>query len=170
MNVTEETRSASVILLAETKKHMLLLEQLMQEILTAEQTDIPLLGHTSRSAVLLAGLMENYYTCAETVFVRISRFFENNLHPNRWHKDLLERMTLDLETIRPRVLSEETFRDLQELMRFRHFKRYYFGTDYDWERLNELLTRVKRVHGGLMTDLERFSWYIGEVFKESGNE
>jgi len=32
-----------------------------------------------------AGLLENYYTCAETIFVRISQFFENSLSKERWH-------------------------------------------------------------------------------------
>ena len=32
------------------------------------------------------------------------------------------------------MLSDESHRLLTELMRFRHFKRYYLELDYDWEK------------------------------------
>lgn len=144
------------VLVAHIDKHIDLLEEGMHQIDGCEKSDIPLLGRTPRAGILLAGLLENYYTCIETVFVRISQFFENNLPPDRWHRELLERMTLDVSGTRPRVISDKTFNDLLELMRFRHFKRYYFGTAYDWERLDELLVRIKRSHPLLREDLQEF--------------
>ena len=44
-------------------------------------------------------------------------------------------MTLTIPEVRPRVISDATFAALSELRRFRHFKRYYFSFDYDWDRL-----------------------------------
>lgn len=147
-------------LIAHVEKHLRLLDEAMGEIAAAEKFDIPQLGKTARAGVLMAGLLENYYTCAETIFVRVSQFFENNLTPHRWHRDLLEKMTLEIDSVRPRLISEEVFRDLVELMRFRHFKRYYFGTSYDWIRLEELLTRVKRVHPLLAKQVRAFMEYL----------
>ncbi len=159
MKVPESTHSAAT-LRAHVEKHVALLETSIQEILDAERLDIPLLGKTHRSAVLLAGLLENYYTCAETIFVRVSQFFENQLSPERWHRDLLENMTLVIEGERPRLLLDSTHQDLLELMRFRHFRRYYFGTAYDWERLEALLKRVKRVHQPLIADIQKFQAFL----------
>lgn len=158
-------------LIAHIYKHLSLLRESNEEIQAAEENDLALLGRTSRSAVLIAGLLENYYTCAETIFVRISQFFENNLTPERWHKDLLDRMILSVVPIRPQVVSDEVYQDLLELMRFRHFRRYYFGTAYDWERLEELLRRAKRVHPPLAADLEQFVGFLHELSQdESQNE
>ena len=150
-------------LTAHVDKYIRLLDQSFLEIAEAQEKDLPLLGRTSRAAVLVAGLLENYYTCAETVFVRVSQFFENHLTPDRWHRDLLERMTLQIGTTRPRLLSDGTYRDLLELMRFRHFKRYYFGTAYDWDRLDELLLRVKRTHGALIEELREFRGFLEDL-------
>lgn len=147
-------------LVAHIDKYLKLLDESFKEIIAAQEEDLPVLGRTNRAGVLMAGLLENYYTCAETVFVRVSQFFENNLTQDRWHKDLLERMTLQIEKTRPRLLSESTYRDLLELMRFRHFKRYYFGSDYDWDRLDELLLRVKRCHGLLSEELREFRNFL----------
>lgn len=152
-----------VTLIAHLEKHLHLLDQVMGDIKAAEETDIPKLGKTSRAGVLVAGLLENYYTCAETMFFRISQFFENNLSKNRWHKDLLEKMTLEIESVRPRLISDETYTDLSELMRFRHFKRYYFGSAYDWVRLEELVLRVKRTHPALIREITTFLEFLQEI-------
>ncbi|MBU8912378.1 MAG: hypothetical protein KOO61_00025 [Spirochaetales bacterium] len=45
---------------------------------------------------------------------------------------------------------------LGELMRFRHFRRYYFALDYDWRRLDALIAIFGDAHPSLMTDLETF--------------
>ena len=38
--------------------------------------EITRLGKTPVSALIIAGLLENYYTCLETIFLRISQHFE----------------------------------------------------------------------------------------------
>ncbi|TVR66563.1 MAG: hypothetical protein EA427_16010 [Spirochaetaceae bacterium] len=151
---------------AHITKHLDLLDQSQQEIVDAISEDIPILGKTPRAAVLVAGLLENYYTCAETIFVRISQFFENNLDTGRWHKDLLERMTLKIEPVRPQVISQPVKEDLVELMRFRHFRRYYFGAAYDWERLDALVTRCNRVHPTLLADVRGFLGFLNTLLEE----
>ncbi len=150
-------------LIAHIRKHVGMLAEIESDVRSAVEIDVPKIGRTPRAAVLVAGLIENYYTCAETVFVRISRFFENNLSPERWHKELLDRMTLAIEGIRPRVLGDESTRDLVELLRFRHFRRYYFGSAYDWDRIDELITRIHRTHPRLVRELEAFVAFIAEL-------
>ena len=81
-------------------------------------------------------MLENYYTCLETIFLRISQSFENHLESARWHNDLLQKMTLETEGVRTAAVSDEAFPPLFELLKFRHFKRYYFELEYDWDRLD----------------------------------
>ncbi len=88
-------------LIAHIEKHQRLLDEVFMEITAAEKNDIPLLGNTPRSGILMAGLIENYYTCIETVFFRVSQFFENSISIDRRHVDLLEKMTLEIKSIRP---------------------------------------------------------------------
>ena len=93
--------STIYVLIAEIEKHLSILDELETELVEALEKDIVLLGRSKRSAAMVASIVESYFTCAETVFVRISQFFENNLSENRWHKDLLEKMTLRIPEIRP---------------------------------------------------------------------
>ena len=94
--------------------------------------DFTRMGRKNTSAMVIAELMVDYYTCLETCFFRISQFFENNLSQDRWHADLLEKMTLRIENSRDAVVSDASAAALGELLKFRHFRRYYFELDYDW--------------------------------------
>jgi Uri superfamily endonuclease len=106
--------------------------------------DIPKLGRKRSGAVLVAGIIDNYYTGLETMFFRISQFFENSLSRDRWHSDLLHRMRISIKDERVEVISDKTFSNLDEIRRFRHFNRYYYNSDYDWDRIDFL---IKKMHG-----------------------
>ncbi|MCY4628062.1 MAG: hypothetical protein OXE58_10935 [Acidobacteria bacterium] len=122
--------------------------------------EINRLGRTPVSALIIAGLLENYYTCVETIFLRISQHFENRLGPERWHQDLLQKMTLDVEGVRAAAISEAAFAPLLELLRFRHFKRYYFELEYDWDRLDFLVVKLRQAHPLVTRDLARFRGFM----------
>ena len=62
----------------------------------------------------------------------------------------------------PTVLSQSTHHYLDELRRFRHFKRYYFEFDYDWERLDYMAKVLEKVFPKVLQDWKIFQEYIGE--------
>ncbi len=107
-------------------------------------------------AIVLSEILVNYYTALETIFLRVSQAFENNLPPDRWHAELLDRMTLEIPEVRPRVLSDACHSGLREIMRFRHFKRYYFEFDYDWDKLSFLEKKYLAARDCVQRDLESF--------------
>ena len=47
--------------------------------------DLNILGEKQSSAIVMAEIMEDFYTCLETLFLRISQFFENTLRKEKWH-------------------------------------------------------------------------------------
>jgi hypothetical protein len=57
---------------------------------------------------------------------------------------------------RPAAISEDTHAALRELMRFRHFKRYYLEFDYDWDRLQFLRRKLEQVRPRVRQDLNAF--------------
>lgn len=64
-------------------------------------------------------------------------------------------MVLEIEGIRPRVISDDTRDALRELMRFRHFKRYYLEFDYDWDKLVFLEKKFASVRAAVHEEIER---------------
>lgn len=65
-------------------------------------------------------------------------------------------MLVAIPSVRPSVLSEKTYGAVRELMRFRHFSRYYVELDYDWDRLDFLLIKYNQAKAGLKTELKTF--------------
>ena len=73
----DTTRELSALIRA----HQQRLEAVRRSVEHALADEIALLGKTPRSALIIAGLSENYCTCLETIFLRISQHFENRLDP-----------------------------------------------------------------------------------------
>ncbi len=145
------------------EKQVQLANVLLAAIEKAEAQDVPKLGKTGNAAVMVAGLIENYYTCLETAYLKISQHFENHLAASRWHAELLEKMTLHIEGVRVPAVSGTSYGALLELQRFRHFKRYHFDLEYDWDRIEFLLKKVKNVHPSACQDLAVFVVFLRSI-------
>jgi hypothetical protein len=126
-------------------------------------------ARTTEQAIVLVEILVNYYTCLETMFLRISQFFENELAAEKWHQDLLRKMTLRIEGIRDPVISEETESLLSELLRFRHFKRYYFEFEYDWDRIDFLRKKFEKARVSVKNDLDSFARFLQALADQPGN-
>ncbi len=138
-------------------------ESTERELRQALDVDIPKLGKTNRSALIVASLIESYYTCLETVFLRISQHFENNLRAQKWHRDLLEKMQLTISGVRVAAVSRENAGRLDELLRFRHFRRYYFQIDYDWRKLSLLYDLLFEAHPIVKRDVLAFDVFLSKI-------
>lgn len=125
------------------------------------------LGQGKVAAIVIAEVLTDYYTCVETLFWRIAQFFGNGIPAGRWHAEVLRRMTLCVEGVRERVLSDATFARLDELRRFRHFRRYYFGQEYDWGKLAYLQQAYGELDGLLGQDLARFDGFLERLAQET---
>ncbi len=148
---------------AEIQKHLSVLKRLEDYLVRFSREKLD--GNTPcvDSAMILAQALTNYYTCLETVFLRISRFFENNLPAERWHQSLLEKMTLQIDEVRPRVLRDDVYWGLLELLKFRHFARYYFEMDYDWQKLMYLVEKFHTVREPVREDIENFVRFLVQL-------
>lgn len=59
----------------------------------------------------------------------------------------------------------ENYYTALETMRFRHFKRYYFQLDYDWNRLDYLTGLLERVQPNVDAELTAFDAFLGELIE-----
>lgn len=148
------------LLIAEIKKNIEIARKIRAFLDSAEAEELPKIGKTPASALMMAGILENYYTCLATLFLRVSQHFENHVEEHRWHQAVLEKMTLRIPGMREAVIQDTTKRDLLELLRFRHFKRYYFEFEYDWKRIDYLISVLKDVHPRVESDVRAFVGYL----------
>lgn len=124
-------------------------------------------GRSVENAIVVSDVLVSFYTCLETSFLRISQFFENALDDARWHEQLLRAMTWRVPGVRERVISDATWTALSELRRFRHFKRYYFSFDYDWDRLALVRAKYLACRVPVRGELAAYSAYLARLAEEA---
>ncbi len=149
-------------LIGEIHKTRLMLKKIDFFYREFKESDFKVLGKKRTTGIILAEILTDFYTCVETLFLRISQFFENSLKPDKWHSELLRKMTIDIEGVRKAAISDQTYPILVELMKFRHFKRYYFEFDYDWDKLEFLEKKYNDVRYLLNKDLDAFESFLKE--------
>ena len=105
-------------------------------------------------------LLHNFYNGCENIFKSIARFFENDLGPQEWHKDLLKRMKIEVAGYRPKVIDDELFLLLDDFRAFRHKFRYTYAFELDWER--ERLVARKMIPAKALLD-KQMQYFLNQL-------
>jgi hypothetical protein len=147
-------------LLIEIDRIRTVLDSLSARLARFKSENLPTLGRNDISANFAAQILDHSYTALETLFLRVSQFFENSLARDRWHTDLLGKMKLRIPGVREPLLSDSTYSLLVEMLRFRHFRRYYFDVDLDWHRIDFLLGVYDRAMPLVNVDIDRFKDFL----------
>lgn len=152
-----------IVLKNEIEKSLVVLSRLQDFMEKYRKEKVLVDTRGVEEAMVIAQSMTNYYTCVETIFLRISRFFENNLSKERWHQELLERMTVEIEGIRKSVITDDVRDSLAEILKFRHFTRYYFELNYDWDKLDFILKKFDQIKETLPIQIRKFLLFLDEI-------
>jgi len=108
--------------------------------------------------------LHNLYSAFEDLFKLTAGFWENNVKINGdFHINLLKRMLVHIEQVRPALISEESYRFLNELRGFRHVFRHAYSFGMDDERVSFLLYRVLKKKELLIQDLKNFRKAIADI-------
>ncbi len=104
------------------------------------------------------------YGLFENLFTRIAATFGNQVTDKaQWHTQLLRRMMLDVEEVRPRVIGDESYECLDELRRFRHLFRNAYVLRFDPQRLALVLESARRLERLYEHDLEKFLSFLDNL-------
>ncbi|MGB9660643.1 MAG: hypothetical protein ACPL5F_01325 [Moorellaceae bacterium] len=115
----------------------------------------------------LASVLLDYYTAVENIFEQIAKTVDGSLPSGQeWHKDLLLQMKLEINGIRPAVISQETFTYLDEYRKFRHLVRNIYGFNLIPERLEPLLARLPQVDQRFREEIEAFTKQMYDIISQ----
>jgi hypothetical protein len=154
-------KSKLVILKSEIKRDLEKLDRLLEKFASSHQE----YNRQKKYAFLVesAFYVNQVYTGFERIFQNVADCFENTIDEKPWHKSLLERMALDLENIRPPVISESNLRCLDELRAFRHFFRHAYDLDLQEKKFSIVVSSVHELKKSFREDLEKFVQFIDEL-------
>jgi hypothetical protein len=119
---------------------------------------------TTEQAILAGYYLHNLYNAFENICVNVARTFENQIDDrSQWHALLLKRMTLDVEGLRPRLLSTDVYHCLDELRRFRHVFRNAYTIELDPQRIAIVVAQAQRLQALYNTDLDQFKAFLSSL-------
>jgi hypothetical protein len=117
-------------------------------------------GDAARAAVAL----HHGYAAVEALLSRVCRELEGSLPSGPdWHRTLLDDMALDIEGVRPRILSDAALDPLRRLLAFRHFFRHAYAVTLDGDRLGQLRTDAESALAAIGPDLDRLDAFLAEL-------
>jgi hypothetical protein len=116
--------------------------------------------------IAVAYYLHNLYCAFESIFQRIAEVFGNQISDRAgWHADLLRRMTLDIEGLRPSLLSDVAYDALDELRRFRHLFRSAYRLRLDAERMALVCKKAQILEQVYGADFERFLTFLDDLLQ-----
>ena len=126
--------------------------------------DLAALENDQKEIVFVAYRLHNLYSAAENIFRNIAAAFGNHLDVAKgWHAELLDRMRLDLTPLRPAVIDDTAFDQLDELRRFRHVFRGAYGIELDAERMALVLRKALALRERFPGQIEEFLAFLGTL-------
>ncbi len=102
--------------------------------------------------------LHNLYNALENSFAQISLSFENQVRDrDRWHRELLDKMFLELGALRPAVLPPQARAVLTDLLGFRHLFRHAYDFTLDQAKTVSLWRRWEREGPAVKEALANFA-------------
>jgi uncharacterized protein YutE (UPF0331/DUF86 family) len=112
--------------------------------------------------------MHNIYNALENCFDQVSRNFEGSGgDQTRWHRELLDKMFLEIKLLRHAVLPEEARSVLGELLGFRHVFRHGYNFKLDKTKTVALWNRWSVENGSVKQALTLFADELEQIGSES---
>ena len=115
----------------------------------------------------LALNLHGFYAGIEHIFEAIARTVDGNL-PNdpNWHQALLRQMMVEIPTIRPAVISQQTYGCLETYRSFRHIVRNVYTFNLRGTRLKELATELRPCLTAVTHDLTQFTEFLQQLAQD----
>ncbi|MDP3012275.1 MAG: hypothetical protein Q8N27_06105 [Candidatus Hydromicrobium sp.] len=87
-------------------------------------------------------ILHDFYNACERIFELITHRINGGVAVGQqWHKKLLYQMTMNIEDVRPPVISKKLAAELDEYLAFRHLFRNIYGFELESKRLDKLIEK-----------------------------
>jgi hypothetical protein len=147
---TQPTRSA--IALNKILQALQQLEIFLREL--SNQSDVMYPNALINSIALN---LHGVYTGIERIFEVIAKKIDQRFPTgDKWHRDLLEQMSVDIPKVRKAVITEETRLILDELRRFSHLVRSAYSCQLDEEKVLIIAHQIVNSYQTIINEIQLF--------------
>src|SRR3989304_4370711 len=138
------------------------IERLLSE-LNEHQKDEPRNSFYLRA---IGSIFHDFYCGVERIFERIAEELNGGIpEGENWHIQLLKDMGLEIEKVRPSVISHDVSKRLREYLEFRHRFRNIYGFELEWEKMKGLRERLPVVVEEFKKEMKQFLKFMQGISK-----
>ncbi len=83
-----------------------------------------------------------------------------------WHIQLLKDMTLQIEEVRPAVISKELLAELKGYLEFRHRFRNIYGFELEWDKMKGLKETMPGIAERFKKEIKEFIAFMKTLTEE----
>ena len=128
-------------------------------LLLIQQNDDPIYLDGLMSGLAL--YVQNFYTGVERVFALIAKQMDGVTPSSAdWHIQLLGQLLVPVPNVRPAIISQDTYEQLNEFRGFRHVSRNLYAYDLDHQRIIDLANKLIGCHQIFMEDMKKFDAFL----------
>lgn len=145
-------------------------DELLQDCVVAEKAvclaELRFQEGTDSGTEGCAHHLVRFYNVVEQMALRIAKAFENHIDDERgWHTELIRRLSIAIEGVRPAFFLTTMGQPLRELRSFRHVINHAYDLELDRDKLVLLLKYARQVAPGLKSLVQSF---VDEVSVREG--
>jgi hypothetical protein len=108
--------------------------------------------------------LHGFYNGLERIFERVATILDGSLpQGENWHQLLLKQMTKEAPGVRPAVISNHVYVQLDELRGFRHVVRNIYTFKFNPHKLEKLVTEVGPLYKKVQSELLAFANFLEEI-------
>jgi len=113
--------------------------------------------------------LHDFYAGLERIFRQIAATVDQSVPSGpEWHRELLRQMGVALPPTRPQVLSDKTLRTVDAFLRFRHVVQNVYAFEFDPERIEQLVQRLRPSLKQVTDELLAFADFLDSLIQEEG--
>ena len=105
--------------------------------------------------------LHGFYSGLERIFELIATRIDGTLPTGEnWHQLLLQQMTTEIPGVRPAVISENTFTQLDEYRGFRHVVRNVYTFRFEPAKIQKLVDDISSLYTQVQAELLAFAEFL----------
>jgi len=115
----------------------------------------------------VGSIFHDFYCGVERIFERIAEELNGGIpEGENWHIQLLKDMTLQIEEVRPAVISKELLAELKGYLEFRHRFRNIYGFELEWDKMKGLKETMPGIAERFKKEIKEFIAFMKTLTEE----
>ena len=138
----------------------------VERVISNAQTDWKKFVTSGDDAFLKAAAydLHGFYNGLENIFYSIADTIDDHVpQGENWHKAILSQMAIEIENVRPAVISEESVAMLDEYLRFRHRIRNIYSFSLVPDRIKVLVEKLPTIFQRVQSNLIDFTQFLEKL-------